>query len=490
MILRKVTFALSIVFLLAACSGETPIENKELKEYFSSYLNDNESVVGFGNAKIKDILNKAQYEKVTMLDAIVGGQLETFEGMINLSGPVYYAANGPLNRDAAPEEIVLFIEVLDEANLKSHLSSEMGYDLNEAKGFSYTSDGDMAMGIRENLVIIIIKPGNYDEKAFFKKAFERVDGEASSGDVAKLLKQDDGDIVVAMNIGNFIENSGSGMEGIPEPQMKEMKKLFDGAIVNTKVKFEDGKAVIQTENIFGKKLMDKMFFEKDPTAEVISHLGGGEPAAGISMIIDVKKMETFMEDIHPQAMNKIGGMQYVGMKLMAGANDLGEVIDGKAGVLFFVPKDGETDKSKMMNLYLGLESKGEKLIETATSTFGEMLPPDLPAYKFEDGGLSVLGNSTNASSRLVLPSVASNFGKSGINFFVNLEGLQAKDLEAMFKMKDLGPILKVAKSVSFQCNNSGGELVITAKKGQENILKQALEAAVSDISELMGGVSF
>ena len=117
MILRKITLIASVIFLLASCSEE-PAQNRQLKEYFSAYLNDNDEVIAFGNAKIKTVLNKAQYEKVMMLKMIIGEQLSTFEGLIDLDGPVYYVANAPLNKDAAPEEITLFIEVVDAEKLK------------------------------------------------------------------------------------------------------------------------------------------------------------------------------------------------------------------------------------------------------------------------------------------------------------------------------------------------------------------------------------
>ncbi len=490
MIIRTITIVFSALFILASCSEENSLEKKELKEYFSAYLKDNEDVVAFGYSKIKDILNKAQYEKVAMLQAIIGGQLATFEGVINLDQPVYYAANAPLNRDGAPEEIVLFIEVVDDTKLKNHLVSEMGYDVSEGDGFSYASDGDMTLGIRDNLLIVLVKPGNFDEETELSKAFKSVDGKSSTGDIQKLLDSSEGDVILSINLGNAALNSENGMKDLNPKKQQEIKKLFKNSYINTTIKFENGQAVIETQNQFSKKLMSKMFFSNDQSAEVVNHLGGGTPIAGFSMNIDVKKMEAFMNYIHPDAMTKIGGMKYVGMKFIAGANDLDEIIDGKAGIVFFAPKAGEFKKSNLVNAFIGLESKGTKLIESATSSFGTMLPTDLPDFSVKNNGLSILGNSSQIGMKLNLPSVASDFGKSGINFFIDLEGLDPADLVVMFNTKDFGPILKVAKSLSFSYSNEGGKLIVTAKKGKENILKQALEAAVSDISELMGGVSF
>ncbi|MFT5858444.1 MAG: hypothetical protein ACI865_000531 [Flavobacteriaceae bacterium] len=488
MILRKITLIASIAFLLASCSEE-PIENRELKEYFSSYLNDNEDVIAFGNAKITSILNKAQYDKVMMLKMIIGEQLSTFKGLIDLDGSVYYTANAPLNNDAAPEEIVMFIEVVDAEKLKKHLSAEMSYDINEAKGFSYTADGDMSLGIRGNLVIILIKPGVYNEEEELAAAFEKVDGKESKGDIADLLKVDDGDFVSAVNVGNFVLNSESHMGDLSTTKKAELKKLFTGAFVNTSVKFEDGRAVIETTNHFSKELKSKMFFESDPSAAVLSDLGGGSPIAGFCMNIDLDKMETFMNDLHPQALNKLGGMNYVGLKFIAGTNNLGDMISGKAGMLFF-DEPGNGDFPILMNSYVGLESKGEKVIDNIVENFGEFIPRGIPDYSIKNGGVTISGNKSDASKGLTIPAMAKGFGEAGMSFFVNLENLTEEKLTELAGSSKYGPILKVAKFISFEYNNEGGKLIITAKDGKSNILKQSLEAGMENISELVGGVSF
>jgi len=374
--------------------------------------------------------------------------------------------------------------------LKKQLGSEMGYDVNKSDGFEYAADGDMALGIRNNLVIILVKSGDYDEEKELKAAFKRVDGKLSNGKIETLLNEADGDVVVALNLGNFVLNSENGMRGMKPSEKKELKKLFADSYINTTIKFEDGKAIIETKNHFGAKLKSKMFFNSDPKAKVLAELGGGSPIAGFSMNLDVQKMESLMNDIRPQALNKIIGMQYVGMKFLAGTNDLEEILDGNAGAIYFKPDHGTTETKRIMNYYVGLKPKGEKLISNAQSAFGEMIPMDLPDFTVKNKGLSVIGHKAQALAKLSIPAMARGFGKTGISFFINLENLTERDLEAIVNFNDLAPILEVAKFVSFEYNNEGGKLVITAIDGNENILKQTLEAAVSDISELMGGVSF
>jgi len=81
---------------------------------------------------------------------------------------------------------------------------------------------------------------------------------------------------------------------------------------------------------------------------------------------------------------------------------------------------------------------------------------------------------------------AENFGKAGINFFLNLEGLNAEDVAEMFDMEELKIFLKVAKFISFEYSNDGGKLIITAKDGKENVLKQALTEIMKEFSGKMG----
>ncbi|MFT5778034.1 MAG: hypothetical protein ACI837_000982 [Crocinitomicaceae bacterium] len=489
MLLRRITIITSVLFLFAACTDSSD-QNRELKDYISAYLNGNENAVAFGNAKLTTILSKSDYQKVAMLKAIVGGQVSTFEPMIDISGPVYYVANGPLNKDGAPEETILFVKVKDQELLKTHLESQMGYDMNEGDGFTYTSDGDMALGIRNNLAIIIIKGGNYDEKQELTEAFAKVDGDVSTGKIAEILASDEGDAVLAMNVSNLTSSSTGEMKRLPEAKQKELKKLFENAFVTTTFKFENGKAIIEMKNHFGKELQNKMFFNEDKSAKMLKNLGGGTPRLGFSINMDVNKMESFIEEISPGGMNEIGGSSYTMLKMMTGSSKMGQMVDGKLALLMFGEPDESGAFEPEMNAYCGLREKGKKALELAQSSYGDASSFGIPELNVSDDGVSICTNAANSNGKLVMPKGAEGFGKSGISFFINLDGLNPEDIAEMFDLDDFAPALKVAKFISFEYTNDGGKLTITAKDGKENILKQAMEIAVDDLSSQMSGVSF
>ena len=159
-----------------------------------------------------------------------------------------------------------------------------------------------------------------------------------------------------------------------------------------------------------------------------------------------------MNDLHPQALNKLGGIQYVGLKFIAGSNNLGDMISGKAGMLFF-DEPGNGEFPILMNSYVGLETKGENVIDKLVENFGGMIPEAMADYSIKNGGLSIMGNKADAAKKLSIPAMAKGFGQSGISFFVNLEDLSEVKLADLVGSSDYGPILKVAKFISFEYNN-------------------------------------
>ena len=129
------------------------------------------------------------------------------------------------------------------------------------------------------------------------------------------------------------------------------------------------------------------------------------------------------------------------------------------------------------NAFVGMTKKGQDLATMAEDMdfgFGQLV--------LNDGGLSMSSNEklSNAAKgkKLSLPGGCKDFGKSGISAFVNLDGLDMDE----FDLEGEENILKIVKYITFDYDEKGGRLYIKAKKGQENVLKQAMDVLVKELS--------
>lgn len=482
---KNITIALFALLFLTACSKTQ--EKRDMNEHLSAYLNGNTQVVAFGKAHLNTILEKADYASVDMLNMVLGSEIARYEEFIDAKGPIYYAAHGPLNQDGSPEKVVLFIRVKDKAELKDYLQSQMSYDLNESDGFEYASDGDMALGFKDHLAIVVLEAGNDKEVASIKDAFTRAEGEVSTGTIAELLSSNSGDIQMGVSLANLYGTASGDLKQAPKSKQKDLETLLKDGYVQTSVKFEEGKAIIEMNNMFSKKLESKMFMAGNSSAPILKELGAGTPRMGLSVNMDVKKMEALANDLSPNALNNGLGNQYLLMKLATGSKDLNDLWDGKIGMVMFGEPDASGAFTPEINAYVGLSDKGlQGLKKFEDMGAGASVMPGLPPFSIETNGVSIMSNPAEGDATLTLPEGAENFGKSGINFFLNLEGLNAEDIAEMFDMEELKVVMRVAKFISFEYDNSSGKLIITAKDGKENVLKQALTEGMKEFSGNMG----
>ena len=63
---------------------------------------------------------------------------------------------------------------------------------------------------------------------------------------------------------------------------------------------------LMTYHLFSEALNSKMFFKKDASGTVVNKLGTGHPKFGISTNLDMKKLQSFIEEIAPDAMKDLG----------------------------------------------------------------------------------------------------------------------------------------------------------------------------------------
>ena len=465
-IFKVVTIAFVLV-AITSCSGSDP-DGRDPKEAVSAFINNNDAVVGFGNVSLKGVLTKADYKNVPMIGKLMGTEIATLERLIDIESPVYYALEGPFDKDGSPAVSYVFIRVKNADSLVAELTSR-GFDVNEKEDIRITQDGDFALGIKKNLAIALTKKGDFDAEKLIKEAFKKTDGDLSGGQVDAILNET-GDVVLGMSIASLYGTSETDLSDLSKDKQNEIKDLVADSYVQTIIKFEEGAAIIETKNFFSAELKKHMFFVADKNAPVLAKLGAGNPRLGLAVNIDVKKMQGFMDEYSPETMKDLigamGGPAQMAF-MMAGKDGLAGLFNGKIGVVALGNPTPEGGWEPDFNFFVGLGPKGHDL----GSSVKEMLSYSMQNVYLDNDGISGFTNAKYApsgSNRINLPNGCEKFGQSGISAFMNFEGFNFDDLD----LEGGQNVLRVVKYATFDYNDNGGRLYIKAKEGKEMFLNK------------------
>lgn len=480
--MKKLLSILVLVFIAASCGKD--VSNRSLKDYFSSFLNENETIVAFGSAELNSILDKTAYKNEPKIEAFLGDYLQQAQASLKLDQPVYYAVEGPLVNDS-PTATYLFLEVKNNDSLRTHLTHS-GFDLVKKGDIEFCEDGDVNIGIENNLAIIIIKGGDYKREELMLATFEKTKGDLSEGTQQEMLGVK-GDIVMSMNLSNLYTTSNTDLEDLSEAKRKEFRDMLKGAYVENTVQFEDGAIVVEIKNHFTDALKQRLFFKSDANAPVIAKLGQGSPRLGVAVNLDMKKMQSFADDFSPELLRDLSddlGGPFT-MALMVSGNDLSQLFNGQFGmVMVGDPNEALEGMTPAVNFHVGLGKKGQALGDMMSGLMSESLAKvELSA----DGmsGYSDIEFVSAGGNRLQLPEGCEEFGKKSITGFVNLDGVDMSS----FMLEGHAKLLELVKYISFSYDENGGKLIIKAKNGKENALKQGLDKMLEEAKMNVTGIT-
>jgi hypothetical protein len=237
---------------------------------------------------------------------------------------------------------------------------------------------------------------------------------------------------------------------------------------------------LETKNLFSEKLQSKLFFKSDASSSIISNLGTGKPTLGLSMNIDMKKLQAFMDEYSPNTLKDFAGImggEFQMALAMGGDAGLAGLINGQlAGVMVGEPnaQEGLSD----FNLFVGLGSNGRTLAEG----FQSLLSIGMAKVELNKKGLSAFSSLKYvpiSGQKIIVPKGCEVFGKKGITAFVNFEGV---DLTS-FELEDEQKLIYLIKYVTFEMDEHGSKLIIQVKNGKENVLKQIVDFMVVELSQ-------
>ncbi len=463
---------ISSLFLFYSCSNNG---NRELKDYVSAFIHENQSIVFFGKTDLNSILNKAAYKSIPMIGSRIEDELKSMDQCIGVKTPIYFAVEGPFSTNAIPEAFYGFIDVKNADSLVSNITKK-GYDFEKEGDMSYTSFGELTLGVKNNLAILISKSKNGEIKDVLEKAFEMANGDVSEGKMAEILEAK-GDLVLGVNIESMYSTSDTQLAKLKDSKKKELKEMVSGSYTQTTVKFENGAAIIQTKNYFSEALKKRLFLKSNSKADIVGKLGHGNATLGFSMNFDMDKFQQLINDFAPEALAELSdkfGMS--GGLMLLGENPLVGVSNGQLGFVMVGDLKGE-QMTPDFNAYIGLNKNGKSLAEIMTNQFltgGNMI---LNITNKEFCCYSSSAFTPLTGQKLSIPVGCENFGKKAITGFINLDG---KDLSS-FDFEGGAKIINIIKYINFEVDEEGSLIYIKSKKGKENILKESLDFLIKEL---------
>ena len=480
------TLAISGILFFSSCSSD--YSERDAAEATSAMIEGNEKIVAFGHVSAMDILNKADYKSIPKVNMILGSVLGNWKRGLEIDKPIDYALEAPFGHDGTPETVYALINIKNQDSLAS-IISEMGYALDKDGDISFHQEDDVTFGIRNKLLIIISKPGDYDGKAKIKEAFTLTDGDLSEGTAEEIVEQK-GDIVSGIDVARLLSTSNTELEKLPAEKKEHLDELVEGAYIKTVANFENGMATIDSKNIFSDELKDELFFKDKNGTTLVRKLGGGTPWMGISMNLDVRKGESFLNNYLPntkkQLMEHFPGNVKIALALI-GQNPLSKLFSGQAGIVF----NGDPKSSMGMELeqngYLGLGSQGDFIQKMVDEQLSFVSQKQGDTYVLQGFRLKSTKNGIYTSSgkenmgKLNLPPYAKNFGEDSFSMFIAFEKMDVKSLE----LEDGAKVIEILQYVTINANRDGSKMVIAAKKKNVNILKQATDFYARQIMDRM-----
>ncbi len=468
-----------LIVSLSACSGG---KKRSLSESASAFIQSNDQVIVFGSIDMMSILKKAEYKSVPKFGELIESQIKRVKSGLNLDAGFYYAMEGPFE-GGNPGTTYLFAEVKSFDSLKAVLMKD-GYDFDSKDGIEYFRDGDASVGIKNGLAILFVKSGEYNEFEIAQKAFEMTEGDLLAGTGAKLLAKK-ADISVNSHLYNQFVTANKRTADLDGDKLDQLKDMLKESFSQANIHFEKGQLRIAIDNQFSANLTKRMMLNSDPSASIRSSIGQGEPKMAISTNFDMVKLQTWIDDYAPGAMeeflaNEGGPLQ---MAMMVAGGKMSNMINGKMAVaLFGDPKAGAMVPD--FTFYAGFGPNGKPVAEMAKNLFSS------GTMKLNVSDKGVFGCSSDSymasnGTKIKVPVGCESFGKSAFSGFVNLEKMDTKALE----LEGAGKLIELVKYMNFSFDVKGGEILVKTKNQKDNVLKQCVQHMLKEFEGQIGELS-
>lgn len=302
--LKKISFFALAALLFVGCSSEEEKEKEKrnFKDSVYAFVNSHPDIVGYGKVDVNAVMDESNMEQNSLFQMFAAPTYEVIKSLVDVKAPVYIATATSENHSDLT--MYMMFKLKNQKKMVEELK-EMGYEFKDHNGISYAEDEDYVISARNETVIIIAAPGDYDGKSLVSQAFKYTEGKLAKGKMKKRLEAK-GDFVMHMNLDGLKANDPS------------LRSLPDGTEVDFALNFEEGKMIFETntnnfadiEQQMGMEMTDDPIISKKITDEegnVIMAMQLSMESKLLNMIgIDAEEMSNTM-NMMPLAMDGIEG---------------------------------------------------------------------------------------------------------------------------------------------------------------------------------------
>jgi hypothetical protein len=422
---------------------------------------------------VKEILQKADYQNIPKFGSIVSTQLDLFKEAVNLDKPIYYAAEGPLESNFTPACLYLFAEVKNKDSVITKIKS-LGFEMIVEKDYKYYQGNEFSISVKNSLLIGVLKPKQKEFKGVLEEIYKQSENPKKEDKIAQLVKSKS-DIVTNLSLESFYSTSNTDLEKKSESVKQLISSMVKDSYISNTLNFKPGELEFQTFNYFSDKLKSVIPLKENSTTDILKNMGKGEPRLGVLIQSDFKKFNNFIQeiDVFKDIANFISFLVQDDNDLQ---NFFGNILNGKLGVLVYDDPENRDSFVPVGNLYVGLGSNGQGIIEKLNIPFLPLIQKNIS----EDHILLYTNDEFSPSGELFkVPDGCENFGAKPVSAFVNLDEFPTGNLDSEIGER----LIEKLDFAYLEYGIDGGKLKIKSKDSKTNILKQVVDQFLGQLSE-------
>lgn len=472
--MKKLIYFLSIFLLIVGCGGS---HNKTVEESFTSFVQSNSKVVGFGSVKVKEILTKADYTKIPKFGALIANQLTAFSGSINIDKPLYFAAEGPFDKDGIPATLYVFAESKNQDSVSKKMKS-LGYEMiaDKENKFSYYQDKEMSISVKESLIIGVFKPATKDFKSILATSYKLAENEVKEDKVKEMIQSKE-DIVAGINLESLYATSNTDLEKLPKEKKDLLKEMMKSSYILNTVNFNPGEMVIKTQNYFSDELKKRIPLKQEIATNALQNLGTGEPRLGLLFNLDFVKLNSLLKELMLEEEFKDMTKEFSNEELSF-SELFGDVLNGQFGAVVYEESMAEGGLTPQTNVFVGLGKQGKDGFDKLQIPGLDLIQRDI----FDSHAIFYTSEAFKPTDEPIkVAQGCENFGTKPISGFIHLNGIPVEDFDAEGAYKFIEKI----DYVYFEYGVDGGVLKLQAIDQKTNILKQSVDQALAQLSEIL-----
>lgn len=480
----KIILSLGLAAVLFSC-GDKGMKSLKADELLESYVATHASVVAYGAVDYNQIVNKSDAKNLPMYGEVLSNTLDTFNLALPDDVRVYFAVENADTTDGLPaDKGVLILDVKDHQKLVDQIVNMSFTNLSEEEDLSIFVSDNQVIAITPNMAIAFVEKEEIMDPIPYVKDFFKKNKSKEKQEIAHEVLSDDADIILCTKPDAMYLEAAAFSTDVTEAQKKATLMYMKDAQFRTSVRFEEGQGVITTKAYVNDKLKDALFLNTNDNQEVFEKLGAFEANMGICINIDVEKMDNFAKQIDPKYMNKILVQNDVSplVSILLSSNKLNTFINGKFTAVAQI--GGRADSLNYVSAYAGVGESMMNLLdnskdlwsseveETAANEF--LIGKNQKVFKSNDFLLYKKGvNGNFPEGKVRVPEWAADFGSKPVTAFVDVNALP-EDIK--LDLDDAEFMVDAIDHIYMEADNLESRIVIKAKKGQENVLKQLLES--------------